>query len=83
MLNPRIHSGGKSEGDGVSEDKTMATLVSTTDNTSAILLTAPNGQTKAYWSQQELRELDERVKARAENPELVPFMFLWRDFGER
>ncbi|CAN0492669.1 unnamed protein product, partial [Laminaria digitata] len=41
LLNPRVYSGGKPEGDGVNN----------------------------------------RVKARMEHPELVPFMFLWRDFG--
>ena len=82
LLKPRIYSGGQSDGDGVSEDDTGASFVTTTDTTSTILLTASNGQTKAYWSPQELQELEERVKAREEHPELVPFKYLWRDFGE-
>lgn len=33
-------------------------------------------------SADELLEREERVRMRMENPELVPSMFLWKDFGE-
>ena len=82
LLNPRVHCAGTSESAGADADDTGAGFVGTADAPSAILLTASNGQTKAYWSPQELKELDERVQARAEHPDLVPFMFLWKDFGE-
>ncbi|CAN0468807.1 unnamed protein product, partial [Laminaria digitata] len=39
------------------------------------------GQTKNAYSFEQLQELDEKVKARRVNPELVPSMFLWKDFG--
>ncbi|CAM9313997.1 unnamed protein product, partial [Laminaria digitata] len=53
------------------------------------ILTGPDGvdesatgaeKAKNYWSSQELQTLEEMVKARRENPELVPSMFLWKDF---
>ena len=76
--------GGTSESDcdGASDDATGSGFVRRQDDPSAILLTASNGQTKAYWSPQELKELEQKVKARTEHPELTPFMFLWRDFSE-
>lgn len=83
LLNPRIDSGDKYEGDNAIDEVSGADFVQRKDDPSVILLTASNGQAKAYWPPQQLKELDERVKARAEHPELTPFMFLWRDFGER
>lgn len=47
-----------------------------------ILRLAPNNRTKNSYSSEELHELEEIVKARRENPRLVPSMFLWKDFGE-
>lgn len=82
LLNPRISSRCKSESDGASEEGAGGGFGIGRDISSSILLTASNGQTKAYWSPQELQELDEKVKGRTEHPELVPLMFLWRDFGE-
>ncbi|CAM9956616.1 unnamed protein product, partial [Laminaria digitata] len=71
LLNPRIVRC-KSDPDSADE--------STTDS-SAVLCTASNLKTKTEFSQQELQELEERVQARKEHPELVPSMFLWKDFG--
>lgn len=34
-------------------------------------------------SPNELQDLEERVRKRAENPDLAPSKFLWKDFGER
>ena len=82
LLNPRVYSAGQEEGGGASDDTTGASFVSKKDDPSAILLTASNGQTKAYWPPEELEELDQRVKARTEHPDLSPFVFLWGDFGE-
>lgn len=84
MLNTRIDCDGtiESESDGVSDGATGSGFVRREDDPSAIRLTASNRQTKSYWSPQELKELDQKVKARTEHPELKPFMFLWRDFGE-
>lgn len=33
-------------------------------------------------SEKERKELDERIRMRKQNPDLVPSMFLWKDFGE-
>lgn len=41
----------------------------------------PKGEAKKY-SPGALRELEEKVEARRKHPELVPSMFLWKDFGE-
>ena len=82
LLNPRVYSAGQEEGGGASDDTTGASFVSKKDDPSAILLTASNGQMKAYWPPEELEELDQRVKARTEHPDLSPFVFLWGDFGE-
>lgn len=49
---------------------------------STILSMAPKGQARNSYSSEELRELEEKVKARREHPKLVPSMFLWKDFGE-
>lgn len=54
---------------------------STTDST-AVLYTTSKGQIKKGVSPEELQELEERVQARKGHPELVPSMFLWKDFGE-
>lgn len=40
------------------------------------------GHTKNGYSSQELKELEEKVQARRVHPELIPSMFLWKDFGE-
>lgn len=48
----------------------------------AVLCTAPKLGTKKSYSPEELGELEERVLARKKHPELVPSMFLWKDFGE-
>lgn len=82
LLNPRIYSVGKEESDTSNNDIAGTGCVKGNDAPPPILLTASNGQTKAYWSPEELKELNERVNARTHHPELVPFMFLWRDFGE-
>lgn len=83
LLNPRIYSASNNEErEGTGEDATEAGIVEGNNTPSVVQLTASNGQTKAYWSPQELKELDKRVKARTVHPELVPIMFLWRDFGE-
>lgn len=40
------------------------------------------GDAKHKLSREELQELEEKVKARRNHPELVPSMFLWKDFGK-
>ena len=84
LLNPRIYSAGEKEGRSARarDDTTRTDIGEGNDIASVIVLTASNGQTKAYWSRQELQELDEKMKARTKHPELVPLIFLWRDFGE-
>lgn len=43
---------------------------------------APATITQTVLSPELARELEERVKMRKLNPDLMPSMFLWRDFGE-
>ena len=52
-----------------------------TDNPAAMPSVKPKGQTTKY-SPEALQELEEKVEARRKHPELVPSMFLWKDFGE-
>ncbi|CAM9629744.1 unnamed protein product, partial [Laminaria digitata] len=39
------------------------------------------GQSKNDLSEQELQKYNETIRARRDNPELIPSMFLWKDFG--
>lgn len=82
LLNPRIcpdtkrGSGGGDEGDITAIPATESREPPEKRNT------ASEGQTKNRLTPQNLQELDEKVKARREHPELIPSMFLWKDFGE-
>lgn len=78
LLNPRI----RTEPDGAVEASSRAGQVGEDDNPAATPSTNSKSQTKTY-SPEELQELEEKVQARRVNPELVPSMFLWKDFGER
>ena len=49
---------------------------------SSFFKNSPKGQSKSELSQQELQEYNEIVRARRGHPELIPSMFLWKDFGE-
>lgn len=42
---------------------------------------SPNAKTESV-PKETPEELEERLKKRMENPDLVPSMFLWKDFGE-
>lgn len=81
LLNPRICYAGdaKPEANDTNEEPTREHLARRDGIQSATLLTSSNVQPLEELS---LRELEERVEARREHPELVPFMFLWKDFGE-
>ena len=78
LLNPRIHT----DPDGANEAATRADPAGGGEIPSTVLSTTSKGQTNTY-TFEELQELDEKVKARTANPELIPSMFLWKDFGER
>lgn len=82
LLNPRIHTGAMSE--PIQSEETAITAQSGGEAGifSREFCTASKGQTKTDLSPQELKELEERVNARKEHPELTPSLFLWRDFGE-
>lgn len=36
-----------------------------------------------FSAKESAEELEERLEMRKQNPDLVPSMFLWKDFGER
>lgn len=79
LLNPRTHTtpGGV---DGT------ATIADTADGdatpSSSIRSVMSTGKAHVLPCSQEMQELAEKVNARREHPELVPSMFLWKDFGE-
>ena len=79
LLNPRI----RTEPSGADEAATRAHSTGRDGIPSNVLSITSKGQTKNRYTFHELQELDEKVKARRANPELIPSMFLWKDFGER
>lgn len=82
LLNPRIHAVAMSEPDQSEETAITAQSGGEAGVFSREFGTASKGQAKTDLSPQELKELEERVNARMEHPELTPSLFLWRDFGE-
>ena len=77
MLNPRIHT----EPSVVDETATPRDIATGDDSPAAIPSVKPQGQIKRC-SPEALQEREEKVEARRKHPELVPSMFLWKDFGE-
>ena len=73
LLNPCIHTG---------LDESGETPTTGSDNPSAVICASSKGRAKNVYSPEELQELEEKVQARRVHPELVPSMFLWKDFGE-
>ena len=78
LLNPRIYI----EPTEITGPVSSVNPVRNDGNASTKVSIASKSQAKANLSSQELRELEEKVEARREHPELVPSMFLWKDFGE-
>lgn len=85
LLNPRIRHGAKFGSDGLGEAATSSDGDADSSASAMALCVRSKGsnvQTKNGYSRQELHELEELVEARRVHPELVPSMFLWKDFGE-
>lgn len=84
LLNPRIHTDKPDGVDGFDEAATRTDPAREDGIPFAMMLCATPkvGQARDSYSPRDIRELEERVKARRENPKLVPSMFLWKDFGE-
>lgn len=82
LLNPRIITVVESEPGGIEEAAPRADPTKGAGIRSWVLCCTPKGQTKETLSPQALQEFKERVNARREHPDLVPSMFLWKDFGE-
>ena len=82
LLNPRIHTAVKFEPDSTDGAATRADSADGPGVLFWVYRILPNVHTKNNLSLQELRQFKERVRARREHPELVPSMFLWKDFGE-
>ncbi|CAM9298394.1 unnamed protein product, partial [Laminaria digitata] len=70
LLNPRIEA-----------QPVVVGEVATRAEASIFHSRTSKGHTKNGYSSQELKELEEKVQARRVHPELVPSMFLWKDFG--
>lgn len=77
LLNPRIYTGGNTAHCATGTDSRSGD-----ESPAAVFCTASKGLANNRLSLEELQELEEKVEARRENPELVPSMFLWKDFGE-
>lgn len=77
LLNPRIYTAqGGANGAAAQGDS------SGDESAAAVLCITSKSLMKSKLSPQEEQELEEKVQARRENPELVPSMFLWKDFGK-
>lgn len=81
-LNPRIQSRVGPRTDASGEDTESDDPERNGGKRSAKAAKASEGQAKQGLSAKELEELEERVKKRRENPDLLPSLFLWKDFGE-
>lgn len=79
LLNPRIHVTNTTRAD---RETTGTDPANGDDVLSTVPPTKAQGTSADCFSSLELQELSERVKARRVHPELVPSMFLWKDFGE-
>ena len=78
LLNPCIQPHADESGDTTASGDSVNGDVDPSPKT----CTKSKGQTKNVYSSEELQELEEKVQARRVHPELVPSMFLWKDFGE-
>lgn len=82
LLNPRICSDTKPDCDGDDEADMREISARESKGPTETRNTPSKCQTKNGLTPHILQELDEKVKARREHPELIPSMFLWKDFGE-
>lgn len=82
FLNPRRNSTAMSEHEGTDEIFTGDDSARGAGNPLSLLQTASRGQSYMELSPQELKEFNERVRARRDHPELIPTVFLWKTFGE-
>lgn len=77
LLNPQIHTVVNCE-----EIDTTARSMTVDVGPAGADKTASKGRHNDESSPLTSKELEEKVKARAEHPDLAAFMFLWKDFGE-
>lgn len=82
LLNPRVNTVVASEPGEIDEAAPREELTKGAGVRSWALCSTSKGQTNDTLSPQALQEFKERVNARREHPDLVPSMFLWKDFGE-
>lgn len=82
LLNPRINTGIKVKGGEPGQATTRDGFSEGASTLSSFFNFSSNGPPKNELSQQELKEFNETVRARRDHPELIPSMFLWKDFGE-
>lgn len=82
LLNPRIRSGVKVDSDETGQATQRDGFPQGTGTLSSFFNFSSNGQPENDLSEQELQEFNETIRARRDHPELIPSMFLWKDFGE-
>ena len=76
LLNPRLAAAARAErGQSVEDGK------EDDQETEGVDQSNTSGQRRKHLSPLEEGELEKMVKLRRTNPELVPSMFLWKDFG--
>ena len=78
LLNPRVPAGS----DVVNEAGTGADSKGRDGIPSLSFRTKQEDHTQSDRPSRKWHELDELVKSRTNHPDLVPSMFLWKDFGE-
>ena len=82
LLNPRIHIGVRVEAGETGQDATTNGFLEGLGILRLFSNYLPMDQSENELSQQELQQFNETVRARKDHPELIPSMFLWKDFGE-
>lgn len=70
-LNPRVRAGGDNGGEQQQPGASSG---------SALSFLKPK---KEYPTKESVEELHERLEKRKQNPDLVPSLFLWKDFSEK
>ena len=77
LLNPRLAIAARTEQERQAEESEEGD-----QETERVDQSNTDGQKKKHLSLLEEEELEKMVKLRRTNPELVPSMFLWKDFSE-
>ena len=78
LLNPTLAAAARAEQERQAEEGKE-----NNQETEGVDQSNTGGQRRKHLSPLQEEELEKMVKLRRTNPELVPSMFLWKDFGEK